>query len=660
MNYFLLGIALFFLAGIISIFVKENSKGIIFISFSVFAQFLILPSSISVLVSGISLEASFNFSEPIGIAALRLDPLAAFFAIIISIGAMLASIYSQGYMKHYKPGKYSLSSFYFFFGLLAASMMLVVVVQNALLFLIVWELMSIASFFLVVFENDKEEVRRAGIYYLIAMQIGVSFLIAAFAWLGNLSGSYDFASFKIFLTKQNDVSIILFVLFFIGFGTKAGFVPFHTWLPRAHPAAPTGVSAIMSGVMIKTGIYGILRILLLSGIPDLRLSYFVLIISIITGIYGVMNAIAQHDLKKLLAYHSIENIGIIGMGIGIGMLGLSYNQPVIALLGFIGAVLHVFNHFTFKTLLFYGAGIVYLKTGTRNTEKLGGLIKFIPVTASLFLLGSIAISGLPLFNGFISEFAIYLGMAKGLPVNNLGLNIAAIIGISGLALIGVMAVLCFTKVFGICFLGLPRGNYHEDFSERSPSFLVPMILLSLFIIIIGLLPNFVLPVLSSTVKQFISADVSAELNSIFSLYELLSKAFLIFGGLIIFFLLLRFLLLRNRNVKIFKTWNCGYQGESSRLQYTSSSFALPFLELVEQFVPRNTLVETQKEIFPSEIHLETSHHDFTERNIIQPVLRSIRKFLSLFAWIQSGKMQQYILYGLVFLVLILIWIIGVM
>lgn len=492
------------------------------------------------------------------------------------------------------------------------------------------------------------------------MQIGASFLIAAFAWMSSITGSYDFNSFKNILSAQGSAAIILFVLFFIGFGTKAGFVPFHTWLPRAHPAAPTGVSAIMSGIMIKTGIYGILRIILLIGIPNLGLAYFVLIISIITGIYGVMNAIAQHDLKKLLAYHSIENIGIIGMGIGVGMLGLSYNQPLIALLGFTGALLHVFNHFTFKTLLFYGAGVAYLKTGTRNTEKLGGLIKSIPITSSLFLLGSIAISGLPLFNGFISEFAIYLGLSKGFQVNSLGLNIISIIGISGLALIGVMAVLCFTKVFGICFLGLPRSNYKIGFSERTPSFLIPMFILSLMIVIIGLLPNVVLPLLSQTLKQFFSIDVTNGLNSIFSLYAVVGKALLIFGGLTAFFFILRFLLLRNKNIREFKTWDCGYQAGSSRLQYTSSSFALPFLELVEQFVPRNTIIETQREIFPAQILLETSHHDFTEKNFIQPILKLIRKFLNLFAWIQSGKMQQYILYGLIFLVLILIYVIGVM
>ncbi|MCX6150646.1 MAG: proton-conducting transporter membrane subunit [Ignavibacteriales bacterium] len=658
MNNFLIGTLLFFIAGIISIFVRDKIKGLVLVSFGIVAQFFILPEVFSALVYGNLSETIFSFSQPIGNASLRLDPLAAFFALIISVGSLLASIYSYGYMKHYQSGKYSLSSFYFFFGLLITAMLLVVTVQNSIMFLVVWELMSISSFFLVSFENDKEDVRKAGIYYLIAMQIGASFLIAAFAWIASLTGSFDFASFTKILGGKDWISILLFIMFFIGFGTKAGFVPFHTWLPRAHPAAPTGVSAIMSGVMIKTGIYGILRILLLVGVPDSRLAFAVLFLSIITGILGVMNAIAQHDLKKLLAYHSIENIGIIGMGIGIGMVGLAYNQPTIAFLGFLGGILHVFNHFVFKSLLFYGVGVVYLKAGTRNTEKLGGLIKFIPITASLFLLGSIAISGLPLFNGFISEFALYLGMAKGFSINNLALNIAVLIGMSGLALIGAMAVLCFTKVVGICFLGLPRKVYDERVSEKSFSFLMPMITLSLFILFIGLLPGFVLPTLYQVLKQFIPADFNLEFANIINIYNWLSQALFLLGGMILFFLLLRFLLLRKRQVTVFKTWDCGYQAESSRLQYTSSSFASPFLELIAEFVPRQIKVETQKNYFPAEAHLETTHHDFTEKSFIQPILKIIRQSLNSFAWIQSGQMQQYILYGLIFLILILIWIIG--
>ena len=659
-DHFLLGCILFFAGGAAAIFVNGKAKGILFLLFGIAAQFLILPQAISVMLNGSNSEKLIQLSEPIGTAAIRLDPLAAFFVILISTGSLLASIYSMEYLKHYDEKKYSLSSFYFFFGLLISSMLFVVVVQNSILFLILWELMSASSFFLVIFEGEKEEVRKAGVYYLIAMQIGASFLIAAFAWMGSITGSYDFSSFKNILSAQGSVSIILFVLFFIGFGTKAGFVPFHTWLPKAHPAAPSGVSAIMSGIMIKTGIYGILRIILLSGIPEKHLAYGVFIISLITAITGILNAISQKDIKKLLAYSSIENIGIIGMGIGLGMLGLSYNLPLIAWLGFLGALLHTFNHFTFKSILFYGAGIIYQKTGTRNIERLGGLVKFMSITAVIFLIGALAISGLPLLSGFISEFALYLGMAKSFSFDSASFNIMMIVGFSGLALVGVMAILGFTKLFGITFLGTPREEFNHQPSEASTFFLLPMIICAFLIFIVGLFPTAAIQIISGAVNQFAQLNSQAEFNSIILVYASLVKAISIFSLILLSFLALRNLLLRKKSVRIFKTWDCGYQAASSRVQYTGSSFSLPFLELVGAVVPQKTIVESEKVIFPAEAKLKTSQHDFMERIIIQPLLKYIRSFLNLFAWIQSGRMQQYILYGLIFLVLILIYVIGVM
>ena len=657
---FLLGCILFSIGGIAAIFIKGKAKGIIFLLFGFAAQIFILPSSFNILLNGGRYENIITFSEPIGIASLRLDSLAALFAIIISVGSLLASIYSIEYLKHYDEKKYSFSSFYFFFGLLISSMLLVVVVQNSILFLIVWELMSVSSFFLVIFESEKEDVRKAGIYYLIAMQIGASFLIAAFAWIGSITGSYDFNSFKTILDSQGSISIILFILFFIGFGTKAGFVPFHTWLPKAHPAAPSGVSAIMSGIMLKTGIYGILRIILLCGIPERHLAYGVFIISLITAITGILNAISQKDIKKLLAYSSIENIGIIGMGMGMGMLGLSYNLALVAWLGFLAALLHTINHFTFKSILFYGAGIVYQKTGTRNIEKLGGLIKFMPITAVIFLIGAMAISGMPLLNGFISEFALYLGMAKSFSYDSASLNIMMIVGFSGLALVGVMAILGFTKLFGITFLGLPREEFLNKPSEASKLFLLPMIICAGIIFIIGIFPSTVIQLIFRAVSQFTQFNSSAEFNSVVTIYSSLAKAISIFVAILIFVFTARYFILRKKSVRVFKTWDCGYQSVNSRIQYTGSSFSLPFLELVEAVVPQKTFVVTEKEIFPFEAKLKTSQHDFMERIIVQPLLKYIRSFLNLFAWIQSGKMQQYILYGLIFLVLIIIYVIGVM
>lgn len=658
MILYITGLIIFLAGGIFSIFFNEKTKGFIFLAFSLISQFLILPQIFSALSSP-GIELSIKLSEPIGISYLRLDPLSAVFALIISIGSLLAAVYSIGYMKMYQGSKSGLSNYYFFLGLLASSMLLVVVVQNSILFLIVWELMSLSSFFLVIFENRNQEVLKAGTYYLTAMQIGAAFLIAAFSWAASISGSLDFKSFISVFNDLGSSAILLFILFFIGFGMKAGFLPMHTWLPRAHPAAPTGVSALMSGVMIKTGIYGILRIILSMGIPDLKLAYAVFIISLFTGIFGVINAIAQHDIKKLLAYSSIENIGIIGMGIGLGMLGLAYNNSLIAALGFLGALLHTINHFTFKSVLFYGSGIIYKQTHTRTVDKLGGLGKYLPLTSIMFLTASLAITGLPVFNGFISEFAIYLGMTKNFSAGVLNLDIISILGVSGLAFIGSMVFICFTKVYGICFLGIPRSEYKSEPNEKEISLLLPMGLLTIAIFLIGIFPVFFVNLLVDAVNQFVPGNPLIIPRDIISIFTKISVSLSGFILVSIFFYSLRKWLLHNKVVRTFKTWDCGYQAESSRLQYTGSSFVHQFLQLVSGLVPQKLRVQSEQVLFPKEISLESNSQDPAERFLVQPSIRFINKFMNLFSWIQSGRMQQYIVYGLIFLILLLIWILGV-
>lgn len=659
MNYILTGTLLFFTGGIAAVFFNEKTKGAIFLIFSSVAQFLIIPEAFKVLLNGGQLECRLNLSEPVGVSFLRMDPLASVFILIISAGTLLAAVYSIGYMRMYSGKKSELSGYYFFLGLLSAAMLLIVIAQNAILFMVLWEVMSAASFFLVSFENEKKEVKKAAIYYFTAMQVGAAFLIAAFAWTSSASGSLDFSSFGSVLNSSTNISAVLFLLFFIGFGTKAGFVPMHTWLPKAHPAAPTGVSALMSGVMIKTGIYGILRIILLSGPVNPKLAYIVFTVSLATGIIGIANAVSQKDMKKLLAYSSIENIGIIGMGIGLGMIGLAYGNAMIALLGFLGALLHVVNHFTFKSVLFYGTGVVYSKTHTRDIDKLGGLIKFLPGTSFLFLIAAVAISGLPLFSGFVSEFLIYLGIANGFSVESLSLNIFAVLGISGLAFTGAMALLSFTKLFGIAFLGLPRTELHITREDKDSFLLLPMVFLSVIIVLIGLFPYATVYLLENAVKQFLPTDASFMFDQVKMNLQILSGSIIIFGSLILFFYLIRSLLLRKKEVTVFKTWDCGYQEAGSRLQYTGSSYAQPFMHLVAELVPQKINLLKEPVLFPKEASLESHAQDFSERFLIQPVIKFVNRFFELFSWIQSGRLQQYIIYGLIFLVFLLIWILGV-
>jgi formate hydrogenlyase subunit 3/multisubunit Na+/H+ antiporter MnhD subunit len=659
MNLFLIGAVFFLLGGIASVFASEYNKSNVYIIFSAVAAFLTSFGVFSVLITGNSMQTEIQLGEPIGKSLLVLDPLSSFFALIIIAGSFLASVYSAGYMKMYKGEATKLSTYHLFLGLMSTSMIFVVVVQNAILFLISWELMSVASFFLVTFESNKPDVRKAGIYYFTSMQIGVAFLIAGFAWISSLSGSLDFNSFKVAFENYPALSDFFFALFFIGFGTKAGFVPMHTWLPRAHPAAPTGVSALMSGVMIKTGIYGILRIIFLINEIHPAVAFSVLIVGLITATIGIANAISQNDFKKLLAYSSIENIGIIGLGIGIGLIGKSYGNNLVASLGFLGALLHTFNHFTFKTVLFYGAGVVYSQTHTRNIDKLGGLIKYIPQTSLLFLIAALAISGLPILSGFIGEFFIYSGMIKSFAIGNIVVSIAAIIGISGLAFIGSMAMITFTKLFGLTFLGNTRSDLHSQPNEGDLLLTLPMVILTVLIFLVGISPFVIVTMLIQIVSTIVPQFSAAYYFQLLDLLNTITISISIFILLIVIIYSIRRLLLRKVKTTEFKTWDCGYQGGTSRMQYTSSSYAAPFMQLIAELVPQKINIQKEKVLFPKEASLYSSSQDVSEGFFIQPIILALKKFMNLFSWIQSGRMQQYIIYGLLFLLALLIWILGV-
>jgi len=576
MNSYFIGLAALLLGGLLSCVCSEQLKLKIISVFSGISCIACSLPALNVLFTGETLSTSFDANCIFGTINIVIDPLSAFFIVVISFMSFMASIYANGYMKHYLNKNMNISSHCLFLSLLTASMLAVVTVSNMLAFLIVWEIMSLSSFFLVIFEDNKKEVLSAGIKYLIYMHVSIIFIILAFVLMSIHSGSIDFASFKSALSNNAGLANLAFAFAFIGFGIKAGFVPFHNWLPDTHPAAPSHVSGIMSGVMIKTGIYGILRVLTFIGTPSIQAGYFVLTISVISALYGVLYAITQHDLKRLLAYHSIENIGIIGIGIGTGMLGLAYRCTPVAILGFAGGILHILNHSIFKELLFLAAGSVYTKTHTRNIELLGGLVKAMPKTALLFLTGSIAICGLPPFNGFISEFLIYFGMLKGLTINNLSALITFILAIAGLALVGTMAILCFTKAFSIIFLGAPREKAAQDVKEDTTiSFIFPMSVLALLTLIIGVCPKHVFNILLSPVSVFTG---SAQIPAMCGIMQSISYTAL---GLILFIIVLSVLKLAIEN-NHYKhcTWGCGFDKPNNHIQYTASSYASPFLSML--------------------------------------------------------------------------------
>ncbi len=649
MENFFIGIVILVFGAFLSLFVKNQSIKLKLVTLgalvgSIFALF----SALSALFVG-NYEYTLHFGTIFPNVRFVLDNLSAFFVVVISVMSTLGVIYSNGYLKPYIEKGKDLSAHCIFLPMLLASMLLVVTVQNALTFLIVWELMSLSSFFLVIFEHEKAEVIKSGIKYLVYMHVSVVFIIAAFVLLTINTSSFDFAHFKAVLANDNYIADIVFILAFIGFGIKAGFTPFHNWLPDAHPAAPSHVSGIMSGVMIKTGIYGILRTLDIIGTPSAKLGFFVLIISTISALYGVLYAICQHDLKRLLAYHSIENIGIIGMGIGVGMIGLTYNCTPVAVLGFTGGILHVLNHSIFKELLFLAAGSVYVKTHTRDIEILGGLLKSMPKTGALFLLGSIAICGLPPFNGFISEFLIYFGMLKGLTINHFIVFIAMILALAGLALVGTMAILCFTKAFSIIFLGEARSENASKVKEDNSSvFILPMAILGLFITFVGIFPEVVFDVLTKPASIFVEIGDYSNITNLMQIISFVSLGLLI---AIVFLHILKSKIYKN--VENHVTWGCGYNRANPYMQYSASSYASPFISTLTPLFKRVADIKKPKAVFEGEAHYSLHMEDVEEAYFLQPVISAIEKFLTGFEKIQNGNIQSYIMYGLIFLVLAL-------
>ncbi|HWQ08348.1 MAG TPA: proton-conducting transporter membrane subunit, partial [Holophaga sp.] len=432
-------------------------------------------------------------NTPLGAAGLlRLDPIAAFFLIPILLLSASGSIYGIRYFGDGHEGAARLRVLY---GLTTAFLALLVAAAHAVTFLLAWEGMAITAFLMVITEDREPETQRAGWIYLIATHTGTLCLFGAFALMASTLGNFSFSGFPSGFAATGRGTLV-FCLFLVGFGVKAGIFPFHFWLPVAHAAAPSHVSSFMSGVLIKMGILGLVR--LLSWIPDPPLWWggLLVVLGAASGILGVAFALGQHDLKRLLAYHSIENIGIILLGLGIGTLGKSIGSPSVQILGYAGGLLHVLNHSLFKGLLFLDAGAVIRTMGTRDLERMGSLSRSMPVTGATFLVGAWAICGLPPLNGFVSEWLIYLAAFRGLAVSHLPWTVVAL---SALALIGALALACFAKAYGTVFLGHPRSEAVRQAQEAPRAMLVPMMGLAGGCMVVGLAPVLLAPVLDPLV-----------------------------------------------------------------------------------------------------------------------------------------------------------------
>ncbi len=621
-----------------------------------------LVPACSALIGRPAISFCLPWSLPFGSIAVEMDALSAVFAMPILVISALAAVYGSAYLRPFE-GKKDMAASWFCFNLLAGSMLLVVVARNAMLFLLGWELMSLSSFFLVIFESELASARRAGWTYLVATHIGTAFILVLFILLGRGNSTLDFAGFSAGGAGSGMLASA-FLLALAGFGTKAGFMPLHVWLPEAHPAAPSHVSAVMSGVMIKTGIYGLLRSLTFLGAPPPWWGWTLVGMGAVSGVLGVLFALAQHDLKRLLAYHSVENIGIIAIGLGVGFLGVSYGHPAMAFLGFAGGLLHVINHAVFKSLLFLGAGSVLHSCGTREMDHLGGLFKRMPVTGLAFLIGSVAICGLPPLNGFISEFMIYAGSLSGItgvPGITAGAQAAALVVVGSLALIGGLAAACFSKAFGVIFLGEPRSDHAIHGHEAGPAMLIPMVALGAACLAIGLSGPVALRILVPAVSLLAGQEaVVASAIPAWAGIALWNISFAFAGILLLAALLslFRSWLLAGRTVGSAVTWDCGYIAPTSRMQYTSSSFAAPITRLFRGVLRTRSHFTPPSGLFPSGSSFASDTPDVCREGIFKPVLSRIENLLVRFRWLQHGRLNLYILYIVLALVALLAWKLG--
>ena len=429
-----------------------------------------------------------------------MDGLSALFLVPIFLVSMLGSVYGLGYWKqseHLTNGR----KLRLFYGLLPAGMALLVIARNSILFMVGWEVMALSAFFLVTTEDHVKEIRAAGWLYLVSTKFATVSLFALFILLRTVKGSFTLAPLDD-VSVTHDMATAIFVFTVIGFGLKAGLMPFHVWLPSSHANAPSHVSAIMSGVIIKMGIYGIVRVTSLIPHPPVEWGGILLGLGAISGVLGIAFAVGQRDLKRLLAYSSIENIGIIVMGIGLALVGRSQGRAEWIILGLSGALLHVWNHSLFKGLLFLSAGSIIHGVETREIDQLGGLAKRMPRTALCFIIGALAVCGLPGLNGFVSEFLIYLGLFDTLGINGGPAYAEAAMTAPVLALIGALAVACFVKVFGAVFLGTARSEHSRHAHESGLSMIGPMSVLAACCFFIGLAPSVITPVLAKAVSAW--------------------------------------------------------------------------------------------------------------------------------------------------------------
>ena len=576
------------------------------------------------------------------------DWLSLYFVFIIILIFIPVAIYTKGYIMEYKK-HYSAKYMLILIGLFVASMIGVVVSNNAISFLVFWELMSITSFFLVIYEYMHKENLKAGIFYFVMTHISGLFLMIMFAFLYKYTGSFDFSEILKFSADfSSKQKYIIFILALFGFGAKMGIVPLHAWLPKAHPTAPSNVSALMSGVMLKVALYGFIRVIFIFlGSTPLICGVTVLIVGTITAIFSILNALLQNNIKKLLAYSSAENIGLIFAALGISMILINYNLLMIASLALTAALLHCLNHAIFKSLLFLNAGSVLYATGTKNMNELGGLHKSMEVTAICTFIGTCAISAVPPFNGFASEILILRSFIEAITmVSNIWIIILIFSCGIIVALTSGAAFYATAKSFGITFLGKPRTKKAEHVKAIPISMNIGQGILAVLAIVTGVFSPFIISKISYYTNNLL--DISGKNPSFENETEIIIFTMIL---IIITFILYMFNRVNsiNKNGEINDTWACGYSSDKPYIQYTGSGFVQPAAKIFGIIANYNKKVN-----FKKNISISQTTSDIVEDYLYKSSLKVVNYLTTKILKINYGKIQLHILYIFISLITALV------
>ncbi len=636
---FYVGAALLLLGTVLPL-VRIGGDGVmrrIALFFSMLALLVFISFSVFILYTNQQV-----YLAPYGIApglvlSFRIDRLAAFFILLISVVALSASIYSVQYIGHWH-GEKRKNILTGLMNLFIAAMLFVVSSANMFAFLFFWEIMSMSSFALVLFEYEKPETRKAGLFYFIMTQLSTLFLTAGFLGLNAVTGSFAIQPADI----GTGAAGVVFLALFVGFGIKAGVIPFHKWLPYAHTASPSNISALMSGVMIKVAIYGLMRFTLTVLQPETWWGVLILVAGTLSAILGVIYALKEHDIKRLLAYHSIENIGIILIGFGAYIIFTNNNLPDIAMLCLLGSLFHVLNHAVFKSLLFLTAGSVVYRTGERNIEDMGGLVKRMPYTALFFLVGAVSISGLPPFNGFVSELMIFTALLQSYALVDPFMKVLMLSSLAILALTSALASACFVKAFGITFLAAPRSDNAKNAKEVGKYMLLGPMILAFLCMSLGIF----------SYQIFAGAGYVLPIPDLLLIGSFLAAAYV-----------LAWFVLKNVSSsaeRMGETWGCGILTQTGRNEYTASGYSQPIVRIFSSIyrtkeVREATYFDESKSLFvqgSAEIHLVK----FFEEALYLPIARLVNSLSEKVSRLQNWNLDTYLAYVFIAAVLIMVYV----